>query len=70
MLDRFAYAAKNLNRIAGNKNYFSQVLIAAKQSEKFGVENVFEGSSNMVDFIGFSMFSSIVEFPAIFGRRD
>ena len=54
MLDRFAYAAKNLNRIAGNKNYFSQVLIAAKQSEKFGVENVFEGSSNMVDFIGFN----------------
>lgn len=54
MLDRFTYAAKNLNRIAGNKNYFSQVLIAAKQSEKFGVENVFEGSSNMVDFIGFN----------------
>ncbi len=53
MLKKFSEAAEYLNRIAGTKNYFSQVLNAARQSEKFGVDNVFDGSSNMVDFADF-----------------
>ena len=54
MIKKFSEAAEYLNRVAGTKNYFSQVLNAARQSEKFGVDNVFDGSSNMVDFIDFS----------------
>ncbi len=54
MIKKFSEAAEYLNRVSGTKNYFSQVLNAARQSEKFGVDNVFKGSSNMVDFIDFN----------------
>ena len=53
MLKKVTEAAEYLNRIAGKENYFSQLLNAARQSEKFGVDNVFDGSSNMVDFADF-----------------
>lgn len=54
MLKKFTEAADYLNRVSGTENYFSQVLNAARQTEKFGVDNVFDGSSNMVDFIDFN----------------
>ncbi|MEE3333768.1 MAG: clostripain-related cysteine peptidase [Ruminococcus sp.] len=54
MIKKFSEAARYLNRVAGTENYFSQVLNAARQSEKFGVDNVFDGSANMVDFIDFN----------------
>ena len=70
MLEKFTEAAEYLNRISGTQNYFSQVLNAAHQSEKFGINNAFEGSSNMVDFIDFTNLVIIEDLFAYFERDD
>lgn len=48
-LEQFNTCAAYMNRMSETKNYFSRLIAAAKRCEKFGIENTFDGSSNMVD---------------------
>lgn len=49
LVKQFNNCAAYMNKMAGTKNYFTRIIAAAKQCEKFGVDTLFEGSSNMVD---------------------
>ena len=51
--EQFNDCAAYLNRMSETKNYFSRIMAAAKRCEKFGIENTFDGSSNMVDLVNF-----------------
>ncbi len=70
MLSCLEKAAENLLRIFGVKNYNSQVINAAWQTEKFGIDMVFEESSNMVDFIRFNELVDIRETFAETEKKD
>ncbi len=49
LAEQFNNCAAYMNRMSETKNYFSRIIAAAKRCEKFGIENTFDGSSNMVD---------------------
>ena len=49
LVKQFNTCAAYMNRMSETKNYFSRIIAAAKRCEKFGIENTFDGSSNMVD---------------------
>ena len=53
LLEQFNACAAYMNRMSETKNYFSRLIAAAKRCEKFGIENTFDGSSNMVDLSDF-----------------
>lgn len=60
-----------LGQTAGSKNFFSKVLTAAYRCEKFGYDNLFGGSSNMVDFYDFACLVSPEKmFYAIFDIEE
>lgn len=49
LVEQFDACAAYMNRMSETKNYFTRIIAAAKRCEKFGIENTFDGSSNMVD---------------------
>ena len=49
LVEQFNTCAAYMNRMSETKNYFTRIIAAAKRCEKFGIENTFDGSSNMVD---------------------
>ena len=49
LVKQFNTCAAYMNRMSETKNYFTRIIAAAKRCEKFGIENTFDGSSNMVD---------------------
>lgn len=53
LLKQFNTCAAYMNRMSETNNYFSRIIAAAKRCEKFGTENTFDGSSNMVDLCDF-----------------
>lgn len=53
LLEHFNNCAAYMNRMSETKNYFSRIIAAAKRCEKFGIENTFDGSANMVDLCDF-----------------
>ena len=64
LVEHFNECAAYMNRMSETKNYFSRIIAAAKRCEKFGIENTFDGSSNMVDlgdFFGEAWDNHIIE---------
>ena len=64
LVEHFNDCAAYMNRMSETKNYFSRIIAAAKRCEKFGIENTFDGSSNMVDvgdFFGEAWDNHIIE---------
>ncbi|MBR0120964.1 MAG: hypothetical protein IJM10_04165 [Clostridia bacterium] len=53
LVEQFNACAAYMNRMSETKNYFTRIIAAAKRCEKFGIENTFDGSSNMVDLCDF-----------------
>ena len=49
LVEHFDECAAYMNRMSETENYFSRIIAAAKRCEKFGIENTFDGSANMVD---------------------
>jgi hypothetical protein len=64
LVEHFDNCAAYMNRMSETKNYFSRIIAAAKRCEKFGIENTFDGSANMVDlgdFFGEAWDNHIIE---------
>lgn len=64
LVEHFDNCAAYMNRMSETKNYFSRLIAAAKRCEKFGIENNFDGSANMVDlgdFFGEAWDNHIIE---------
>lgn len=53
MLQSFEDAVKYINQATETKDYFSSITAAADACEHFGVNNIFEGGSNMIDLYDF-----------------
>ena len=54
IMDHFNLLVGELTKFVANENYFSRVLVATKRVEKFGLDNAFSGSSNMIDYRDFA----------------
>ena len=64
LVEHFDECAAYMNRMSETENYFSRIIAAAKRCEKFGIENTFDGSANMVDlgdFFGEAWDNHIIE---------
>lgn len=53
-MDDFNLFAEELIGFVSNNNIFSRVIAGAKRCEKFGLDSVFSGSTNMIDFQNFA----------------
>ena len=53
LLKQFDVCCAFLNKMADTENFFSHLTSAAKRCEKFGMDNPFDDSSNMVDMVNF-----------------
>lgn len=53
LVKQFNVCSAFMNRMANTENFFSHLTAAAKKCEKFGLDNPFDDSSNMVDMVNF-----------------
>jgi hypothetical protein len=53
LVKQFNECSAFLNKTAETENFFTRLTAAAKRCEKFGLDNPFDDSSNMVDLVNF-----------------
>ena len=53
LMNQCSAAIEYIEKYAGKADYFSEVMNATNTCEKFGGDNSFQGSSNMLDFVDF-----------------
>lgn len=64
ILNELNKLGNDLSDMVGKNNAFSLVSDSAKRCEKFGYDNVFSGSSNMIDLLQFDEFCVLEDFDA------
>ena len=73
LVKQFDTCCAFMNRMANTENFFSHLTAAAKNCEKFGLDNPFDDSSNMVDMVNFFDLTwdeglSMVDLMSAFGK--
>jgi len=64
VLNELNKLGNDLSDMVGKNNEFSLVSDSAKRCEKFGYDNVFSGSSNMIDLLTFDEYCVLEDFDA------
>lgn len=64
ILNELNKLGNDLSDMVGKNNAFSLVSDSAKRCEKFGYDNVFSGSSNMIDLLRFDEYCVLEDFDA------
>lgn len=70
IMEHFDDLGKDLLTYVGEQNAFSRAIAATKRCEKFGYDNVFMGSTNMVDYLDFALEVYINDFEKFFEVFD